>query len=158
MKRLSVAACSMLLLPALLVACGQDKNSAQKNESQQTQLAHADTNIKKPKVPGTDASTVAKESLAYLKQTEPQLNNLHQPNEAQLEVLVFAPVRDLLVHWRLDVKQSDSVVGDQYTICRGALISFDAWARSLIEQPASSENKKQVYIKQKQICEKRLNS
>lgn len=158
MKRLSVVLFSILLSPAVLVACGQDKNSAQKIESQQAQPVHQDTSIKKPIVPGTDASTVAKESLTYLKQTEPQLNSLGQPNEAQLEALVFSPVRDLLVHWRLDVKQSDSVVGDQYTICRGALMSFDAWARSLIEQPTTRESKKQVYIKQKEICEKRLNS
>lgn len=151
MKHLAIIA-----LGLLLVACGKPVPGTQQQEQQETAGRNDQAYQVKPALKlSTDASSLAEKTLAYLQQAEPALNqSATSASPDTLEKLVFAPVRDLLRHWRTDVKQTDSVVGDQYTICRGTLMSFDAWARALLERPESADEKKQVYLNQKQLCEK----
>lgn len=146
MKLLVLGAVSVLL-----VACGKPEDGKQQDgQGQQADQAYQ---VKPAAKLSTDASAIARETLTYLQQAEPALEQTAAKARPEaLEKLVFAPVRDLLLHWRTDVKQTDSVVGDQYTICRGALMSFDAWARALLERPDSASEKKQVYLNQKQLC------
>ena len=157
MKRLAITA-----LGLLLVACGKPATDTHHADQQGATASRDQAYQVKPAVKlSTDASGLAQKTMAYLQQAEPLLDGFSMATDkvADKEVLekqVFTPVRDLLLHWRTDVKQTDSVVGDQYTICRGALMSFDAWARDLLEHPAGAAEKKQVYLNQKQLCEKVL--
>ena len=103
----------------------------------------------------TDASHIAQQTYQFILKTEPVL--MAQPVDiSQLEAQVFQPIRQLLLRWNTEVKQSDSVVGDQYTICRGALISLDSWARSIQNQIPGQADKQAIFEKQKSLCEKVL--
>lgn len=100
----------------------------------------------------TDASHIAQQTYQFLVSAEPLLTT--QPvNLNQLEQEIFQPVRQLLLRWNTEVKQSDSVVGDQYTICRGALISLDSWARSIQKQIPGQADKQAIFEKQKNLCQ-----
>lgn len=152
MKRVVIAGlCSVLL------ACGKPASEEQLKhpvgEVASNQSGHAAYQVKPAVKLSTDASGLAQQTLSYLQQAEPLLIQPVNINSDTLEQLVFTPVRDLLVQWRMNVKQTDSVVGDQYTICRGALMSFDTWARALIERPQSAVEKQQQYLNQKKLCE-----
>lgn len=146
----------MVGLCGLLLACGKPASDVQQSTHQATDNPRDQPYQVKPAVKlSTDASALAQKTLSYLQQTEPALSvPITTASQDMLEKLVFTPVRELLVQWRMDVKQTDSVVGDQYTICRGALMSFDVWARTLLERPELAGEKKQLYLNQKQLCEK----
>lgn len=145
-------------LCGLLLACGKPASEGEQQkhltgQATSNQSGHEAYQVKPAVKLSTDASGLAQQTLSYLQQTEPLLMQSATSSEDALERLIFTPVRDLLVQWRMNVKQTDSVVGDQYTICRGALMSFDAWARAVIERPQTAVEKQQQYLNQKKLCE-----
>ncbi len=146
----------IVALCGVLLACGKPASEVQQAGKPTASDGNHEAYQVKPAVKlSTDASGLAQKTLSYLQQSEPVLIQSGSPaNQDALEKLVFTPVRELLVQWRMDVKQTDSVVGDQYTICKGALLSFDVWARALLERPESAVEKQQLYLNQKQLCEK----
>lgn len=111
-----------------------------------------DLELKKVKPLSTDASLIAAEVYQFLLNAEQTIPKLDIANRAQFDEQVFNPANTLLTRWRLEVKQSDSVAGDQFTICRGALISLDAWARSVLDQSSAASTKQEVFVNQKQLC------
>lgn len=127
-----------------LTACG--KNDAKDQ--------HNTVELKTVKPVSTDASLIATQVYQFLSQAERLVATLDPANSQQFDQQIFNPVNTLLTRWRLEVKQSDSVAGDQFTICRGALVSLDAWARSVVTQSSNIDNKKQVFENQKQLCGK----
>lgn len=139
-------ALSITILTVMLTACDQaGQDAAQKRE------------IKPAAKLSTDASQIARQTYQFLLSTEPLLKS--QPvNIDQLEPQVFQPVRQLLLRWNTEIRQSDSVVGDQYTICRGALTSLDSWARSIQSQTAAQATRQAIFEKQKSLCENVLQS
>ncbi|RYY78511.1 MAG: hypothetical protein EOO69_10345 [Moraxellaceae bacterium] len=99
----------------------------------------------------TDASRVAADTNQFLQRAEQlMLSSSTQPD--QLETQILLPIRQLLLRWNTEIKQSDSVVGDQYTICRGALVSLDSWTRAVQNQTSGQADKQAVFASQKNLC------
>jgi hypothetical protein len=143
------AACVLLVLSG----CGQQDSAkpAAKNEFKTAEL-------KTVKPLTTDASLIAAEVYQFILKAEQSIATLDPATPQQFEQQIFVPANTLLKRWRLEVKQSDSVVGDQYTICRGALVSLDAWARSVLDQSGAATAKQEVFVKQKQLCAQALSN
>jgi hypothetical protein len=129
-----------LTLSIMLTACNQSGQDAQQKRE-----------IKPATKLTTDASKIAQDTYPFLLRAESVLTAQPVPRD-ELEQQIFQPIRQLLLRWNTEVKQSDSVVGDQHTICRGALISLGSWARSVQDKTASQANKQAIFIKQKNLC------
>lgn len=130
-----------------LVGCGT-------SDSNGTELKAHDSKqreIQPVKKLGTDASVIAQDTARFLQQAERVL--LANPQPQQLKQQVFQPAQQLLLRWNTEIKQGDSVVGDQYTICRGALIALDSWARS-VQQNSTIQTEKRAFFKRQQgLCD-----
>lgn len=99
----------------------------------------------------TDASRVAADTNQFLQRAEQiMLTSPVQPNQYDSQILL--PIRQLLLRWNTEIKQSDSVVGDQYTICRGALVSLDSWTRAVQNQTPGQADKQAIFASQKNLC------
>lgn len=144
----------LVVLFALVGLSGCQKPTTEKQtKDQQDQKIE----LKVVKPVSTDASSIAAETYQFLLKAEQATSTLDPTHTSQFDQQIFNPVNTLLTRWRLEVKQSDSVAGDQYTICRGALISLDAWARSVIDQSSSMSSKKEVFENQKKLCGQQVN-
>ncbi|XID75864.1 hypothetical protein ACF3NA_04860 [Alkanindiges sp. WGS2144] len=104
---------------------------------------------------GTDASAIGKDTYQFISMVDGLLY-AGKPEATQLEQRIFQPSRQLLIRWGTEISQKDTAVGDQYTICKGALISLNSWARTQLEQPERAKGRQQVYEEQKQLCAQRL--
>lgn len=146
------AAIKLLGLGCILsvLGCSEANHPNDQNAEQKIQI--------KPAVKlGTDASVLAHNTDAFLATIN--LEQLQtQIDRVLFEQQIFKPVRELLVRWSSEIKQSDSVVGDQYTICRGALISLDAWGRAALDQPKQATLKQQIYRQQQVLCSKAVSN
>lgn len=136
----------------VLTGCGNSNEAAQHEGSEQRKVTQEKIKLKPAVKLGTDASGVARATHNYLQTVNIQAIE-QQPEKTDFEQQVYKPVRDLMVRWRTEIKQTDSVVGDQYTICFGALKSLDAWARSVEVQAANQNSKNQIYDNQKKLCD-----
>ncbi len=143
-----------LPLSALLVlaGCNQPNTDAQKNNEPEQRAA-----IKPAAKVGTDASKVGIDTYQFISVVD-SLPNTTTPDPTQFEQLIFQPTRQLLIRWGTEVSQKDSAVGDKYTICKGALVSLNSWARAVIDQQSNAASKQQVYQNQKQLCAQVVNS
>lgn len=146
-----------------LVACGSPSSSDKPGAHQDSQ--HSQTTaqpsgdrqsyeIKPVQKLGTDASHIAQATAQFLIPAEKIIASNPQPD--QLSQQVFQPVRQLLLRWNTEIKQGDSVVGDQYTICRGALVSLDSWARSVQENSTRQPEKYAMFKRQQRLCNQAL--
>ena len=69
-----------------------------------------------------------------------------------IEENVRKPIRKLSTDWRINVKMTDSVTEGKYALCRKALTSLDAFARSTLEKDGSLVQKQQEYERDKAQC------
>lgn len=143
-----------LPLSALLIlaGCNQPSGDAYNNTEAQKR-----TDIKPAVKLGTDASKVGMDTYQFISVVD-SLPNTATPNRTQFEQLIFQPSRQLLIRWGTEVSQKDSAVGDKYTICKGALVSLNTWARAVIDQQSNAASKQQIYQNQKQLCAQAVNS
>lgn len=141
MQRITVMTLGLILTSAGLMGGCQKHQSAADDASNEAV-------IQPKKAPTTDAYPVAVDIYGFLLQTEPLLAS----KTVDFQKQIYAPVQQLLTRWQLEIKQSDSVIGDPLMICRGALMSFDTWARSVENNDSNQTDKKSVYEKQKQDC------
>lgn len=150
-----------ILATFTLVACGSSGSSDQtgdktSNQSSDKSGVHHDSqnDVKPVKKLGTDASQIAQATAQFLVPAEQLIVSKPQPD--QLSQQVFQPVRQLLLRWNTEIKQGDSVVGDQYTICRGALVSLDSWARSVQDNSTRQAEKQALFKRQQRLCDQAL--
>ena len=99
----------------------------------------------------TDASQIGTDTYRFISVVD-SLPQSATPDRTQFEQLIFQPSRQLLIRWGTEVSQKDSAVGDEYTICKGALMSLNSWARAVLDQPSLAKSKQQVYEGQKKLC------
>lgn len=137
-----------------LVLSGMVALTGCQKHPQQAADASNEPVIQPKQAPTTDAYPVAIDIYGFLLQTEPLLT----AKTTDFQKQIYSPVQQLLTRWQLEIKQSDSVIGDPLTICRGALMSFDSWARSVQDASSSQSDKKTVFEQQKQDCGKMLQS
>lgn len=135
-----------LSLALVVTGCGQ-QNGAEPQKKPEIKAA--------VKV-GTDASKIGTDTYQFISVVD-SLPTVGTPDPTQFEQLIFQPSRQLLIRWALEVKGTDSVVGDEYTICKVALVSLNSWARAVLEQQSIAKSKQQVYENQKNLCEKVVN-
>lgn len=133
----------MLMFMMALSGCQKPHPDEKNDNSAESQPKPAPTN---------DSYPVAKDVYQFLLQAEPLL----AVKTTDFQKQIYTPIRQLLTRWQLEVKQGDSAIGDQYTICRGALLSLDEWTRSVESDSSSQADKKEIFENQKQICGKRL--
>ena len=143
-----------LWLSALLIlaGCNQPNGGAHNNSEPQK-----GAEIKAAVKVGTDASKVGTDTYRFISVVD-SLPNSATPDRTQFEQLIFQPSRQLLIRWGTEISQKDSAVGDKYTICKGALLSLNTWARAVIDQQSNAASKQEVYQNQKQLCGQVVNS
>ena len=139
-----------------LAGCNQSGNDMQPADPQ---VSHSNTGAEPQKRPeikkavklGTDASKIGIDTYQFMTLID-GLPKSATPDQVQFEQLIFQPSRQLLIRWGTEVKQTDSVVGDKYTICKAALVSLNSWARAVIDQRSHAQSKQQVYEQHKKLC------
>lgn len=140
-----------------LAGCNQPNGNEHGNSSESSPSKSnpemAKRNEIKPAVKvGTDASKIGTDTYQFISVVD-SLPQAATADRTQFEQLIFQPSRQLLIRWGTEVSQKDSAVGDEYTICKGALMSLNSWARAVLEQPSLAASKQQVYEGQKKLCE-----
>ncbi len=96
-----------------------------------------------------DATTYAKEAWSLINKIEPFV---YRKQLNLIEENVRKPIRKLSTDWRINVKMTDSVTEGKYALCRKALTSLDAFARSTLEKDGSLVQKQQEYERDKVQC------
>ena len=140
-----------LSLALMVAGCGQ-QNTNQQNETEPQKKAEIKPAVKL----GTDASKIGTDTYQFISVVDSLLMT-GTPDRTQFEQLIFQPARQLLLRWGMEIKRTDSVVGDEYTICKAALVSLDSWGRAVLDHPSIAKSKQQVYENQKMLCGKVVN-
>ena len=96
-----------------------------------------------------DATTYAHAAWDLINQIEPFV---YRKQLNLIEENVRKPIRKLSTDWRINVKMTDSVTEGKYALCRKALTSLDAFARSTLEKDGSLVQKQQEYERDKAQC------
>lgn len=128
----------MLCSTALLTACGNSNNEAEKK-----------VEIKPAPKLSNDATTYANAAWDLINQIDPIV---YQKQTKEIEDKVRKPLRQLSTDWRINVKMTDSVTEGKYALCRKALTSLDTWAREVKDNPTASSQKQADYERDKAQC------
>lgn len=137
-KTRTMLTAALMSTALLLQACGNDSQSTDKPE------------IKPAPKLTNDATTYANAAWELINKVDPLVYNKEVD---QLETQVRQPARKLSTDWRINVKMTDSVTEGKYALCRKALTSLEIWARTVIDNGSSLEQKQADYERDKQQCE-----
>lgn len=135
---------SFTLLPAILASslllqgCGNSSEEAEKQ-----------VEIKPATQITNDATIYAQQAWILINQVDPLL---YANAKDRISAEVRAPIRQLILDWRINVKMTDSVTEGKYALCRKALTSIDSWARAIVENEGQLKQRQANYERDKQQC------
>lgn len=135
---------SFTLLPAILASslllqgCGNSSEEAEKQ-----------VEIKPATQITNDATIYAQQAWILINQVDPLL---YANAKDRISAEVRAPIRQLILDWRINVKMTDSVTEGKYALCRKALTSIDSWARTIVENEGQLKQRQANYERDKQQC------
>lgn len=142
----------LLTLSALtmtLVACGGQKQTDSTANPQQSEKK-----IQPAVKLSPDATMHAQRAWQFVQQVEVLLQ---EPKIDMLDGSVRQPIRQLTEDWLTQVKMNDAVTEGKYAMCRKTLQSMDAWARALQDNSRDIEKRREMYLRDKALCEDAIN-
>ena len=117
--------------------------------SQREDVPQTKVEIKEAPKITNDATEYANRAWLLINQVDPILYDLKKD---QIQTDVRDPIRQLVLDWRINVKMTDSVTEGKYALCRKALTSIDAWARSIIDNEGHLQQRQANYERDKAQC------
>ncbi len=129
-KTRTMLTAALMSTALLLQACGNDSQSTDKPE------------IKPAPKLTNDATTYANAAWQLINKVDP----------------LGQPARKLSTDWRINVKMTDSVTEGKYALCRKALTSLEIWARTVIDNGSSLEQKQADYERDKLQCQNAIDN
>lgn len=142
-KRRTMLTAALMSTALLLQACGNDSQLTDKPE------------IKPAPKLTNDATTYANAAWQLINKVDPLV---YHKEVDQLETQVRQPARKLSTDWRINVKMTDSVTEGKYALCRKALTSLEIWARTVIDNGSSLEQKQADYERDKLQCQNAIDN